>query len=350
MINQIDIQNFQSHKQTTLSLHPGVNVVIGKSDSGKTAIIRALRYLIWNRPSGDAFCSSWGGDTVVTVETDDGNTITHKRIKSVSSYVINDSVFSAFGTGVPQEVQSLLNMSETNLQSQFDLPFLLTDSAGEVAAHFNKMAHIDQIDTSMKLVNSWIRELEQTYKHKKQTLDELDEQMRKYDVLPFLEADLEGLELLEKTVAQYGKQIGNLSQTITSIEHIQDEVEELKGLVELEDEVSDLLSLITNKEKIDEKKDTLKRTIISITSLSEKKEKLNKLVQCEALVDHISSLLQTKKEKEREIQTITDMIDKTNRIKNTIKVISSNTEEKEQLLYLEMPDICPLCDQSIPKQ
>jgi len=55
MIKYLQIQNFQSHKDSLLEFDPGVNVIVGSSDSGKTAVIRALRWLVWNRPSGDAF-------------------------------------------------------------------------------------------------------------------------------------------------------------------------------------------------------------------------------------------------------------------------------------------------------
>jgi len=66
MIKTLSIQNYQSHKDSTLEFDPGVNVIVGSTDSGKTAIIRALRWLIWNRPNGDSFRSTWGGDTKVT--------------------------------------------------------------------------------------------------------------------------------------------------------------------------------------------------------------------------------------------------------------------------------------------
>ena len=61
MIQSLQINNFQSHKYSVMELHKGVNVIIGPSDSGKTTILRALRWLVWNRPSGDAFRSDWGG-------------------------------------------------------------------------------------------------------------------------------------------------------------------------------------------------------------------------------------------------------------------------------------------------
>ena len=73
MIQSVHIQNFQSHKNSTLEFSPGVNIIVGTSDSGKTAIIRALRWVVWNRPSGDSLRSTWGGKTSVEICLDKGS-------------------------------------------------------------------------------------------------------------------------------------------------------------------------------------------------------------------------------------------------------------------------------------
>jgi exonuclease SbcC len=52
MITQLNITNFQSHVKSVLKLSPGINVICGPSDSGKSAIIRGLRWVIENQPTG----------------------------------------------------------------------------------------------------------------------------------------------------------------------------------------------------------------------------------------------------------------------------------------------------------
>ena len=39
MIKSIQLKNFQSHRDTTLRLSPGVNVIVGDPQNGKTAIL-----------------------------------------------------------------------------------------------------------------------------------------------------------------------------------------------------------------------------------------------------------------------------------------------------------------------
>jgi len=88
MIKNIRIINFQSHQNSFLKFDSGVNIIVGESDRGKSAIIRALRWLIWNRPTGDDFRSNWGGDTEVTIEINDEVFITRKKTKSFNGYIV----------------------------------------------------------------------------------------------------------------------------------------------------------------------------------------------------------------------------------------------------------------------
>ena len=46
MIDKIKIENIQSHKNTELNLSNGINVIVGSSNNGKSAILRALYWAI----------------------------------------------------------------------------------------------------------------------------------------------------------------------------------------------------------------------------------------------------------------------------------------------------------------
>ncbi|MEF2143934.1 MAG: AAA family ATPase, partial [Desulfovibrionaceae bacterium] len=45
MIQRIILDDFQAHKHTELALGPGVTVLTGPNNSGKSAIVEALRCL-----------------------------------------------------------------------------------------------------------------------------------------------------------------------------------------------------------------------------------------------------------------------------------------------------------------
>ena len=54
-IKKIILENFQSHKYSVIELNEELNVIVGPSDSGKSAIIRGLKWALYNEPSGDYF-------------------------------------------------------------------------------------------------------------------------------------------------------------------------------------------------------------------------------------------------------------------------------------------------------
>lgn len=159
MIKRIKIQNFQSHIDTELEFSPQVNVIIGKYDSGKSAILRAINWPRTNRPRGDSFLNA-KGSAVVEIETEKGVVYRIKENKSGgavalgniieelvkeptgnihhNSYIIkpqdkNPKLFGAVGSEVPKEVLTILNLQEINVQTQHNTGFLVFDSPNSVA-------------------------------------------------------------------------------------------------------------------------------------------------------------------------------------------------------------------------
>ena len=122
MLNKIKIENFQSHKKTELDLVPGVNVVVGKSNSGKTAILRALKWLVFNRPLGFRFHSEFTDDpTFVSIE-DEINEIGMEKDKNGAIYYVGEQSFEKMGTDIPDLAKEALNLTELNFSDQLNKP------------------------------------------------------------------------------------------------------------------------------------------------------------------------------------------------------------------------------------
>jgi exonuclease SbcC len=276
MIKSLHIQNFQSHQNTELELSNGVNAIVGPSDSGKTAIIRALRWLVWNRPLGDEFRSNWGGNTVVHLDIK-SETISRVKTKKDNCYLIEDCLektenrfdarFDAIKADVPEEVVRALNMNEINLQQQLDAPFLLSDSPGEVGAHFNRIAHLDVIDIGTKNVQSWTRQIEQDIRSGESHLKQQQEELKNYDHLDKLEKEVEVLESLDQQRSSLWQRIGQLQKLIKSIDEIESIIEQSSVLLKGERLIIDTLKLYEQKHEQDEKINQLTRHIRSIKSI-----------------------------------------------------------------------------------
>ncbi len=188
MITKVELKNFQSHAYTVIDLVDGVNVIIGPSDAGKSAVFRAINWVVSNRPLGDAYRSEWGGDTSVTLTTADGRVITRLRTDKQNAYVIDGVTLTAFGSEPPDAVFEALAIDPCNVQSQADPPFLLAASAGEVAAALNRAASIDDIDRAMGGLRRGAAALNRDLTYNRAQRDEYKEQLKAYDHLPATEA------------------------------------------------------------------------------------------------------------------------------------------------------------------
>lgn len=155
MITRLTVQNFQNHGLSILDLSPGVNVISGPSDNGKSAIVRALRWAIENKPLGDSFCKTGTKDTSVTIDMGDVRVERFRNGRN-NGYRMGEEIFLATKGTVPKEIADALDIAPPCLQNQTDPYYLLSLSPGEVARHLSQLADLSEIDTAIRKSNSLI--------------------------------------------------------------------------------------------------------------------------------------------------------------------------------------------------
>lgn len=196
MIKSIRLANFQSHKDTRIEFSPGVNVIVGPSRNGKTAVLRALRWVVENRPSGDEFRSHWAGKepTIVEVGLTDDAKVGRIKGNGVNLYSDGDEghTYAGFGQEVPEPIAETLNLLPINFQYQFDSPFLLFDSPGQAARTLNQIVHLEKIDTTLANVES----------AKRQNAGDIRNQETRIAELEALEASFPDLGAAEDLIAE----------------------------------------------------------------------------------------------------------------------------------------------------
>ena len=107
-ITKVELENFQSHKNSVIEFDRGLNVILGNSDSGKTAIIRAIKWAIYNEPQGLSYIREGESSASVTVYFNTGAILKRYRTKSKNVYYLKKSNgeefnFESFGKDVPKE-------------------------------------------------------------------------------------------------------------------------------------------------------------------------------------------------------------------------------------------------------
>ncbi len=278
MIESLELCNFQSHKKSVLKFAPGVNIIIGPSDSGKTAIIRALRWLVWNRPLGNEIRSNWGGDTNVSITIsnltsfdaiDDSIIIIREKGKENTYELLGVidmgiKLFKAFGNDVPEEIQQALNLNEINLQQQLDSPFLLSKSSGDVAKHFNRVAHLDQIDNGLKNVQGWLRAIEQNINSDSARQTSLEEDLKEFADLDKFETEVEVLERLHSDMITKINQKRELSGLVEDLQDVNEQIAEQTEILKAEPLLNKILGWIDTRDQLLSDQTSLQSEIDSI--------------------------------------------------------------------------------------
>ena len=155
MITRIVIRNFQKYKSYKLKLDRFVTTIVGPSDIGKSAILRALQWVALNKPRGNSFIRAGEEQASVTLRVDK-RTITRTRGKH-NTYTLDQERFAAFGNDVPTEISNLLNLSELNFQGQHDPAFWFSNSPGEVSKQLNQIVDLSVMDTTLAYLKSHLR-------------------------------------------------------------------------------------------------------------------------------------------------------------------------------------------------
>lgn len=202
-IKKLVVDNFQSHEHTEVEFGPGLNVIVGPSDHGKSALVRALRWVFYNEPRGASFIRVGAQLCRVRVEMDDGTVVTRLRSSSgKNQYLLQmpgeeETVFEGFGSDVPVEViqatgiRKILvdehNKAELNLGEQLAGPFLLAENGAVRAKVIGQLGGVHLLDWAQRSVNTDLRRLRDEENRIRERLEHLAEALQAYEHLPELQ-------------------------------------------------------------------------------------------------------------------------------------------------------------------
>lgn len=348
MIQSIKIQNFLSHKNTELDFSPGVNIIVGESDTGKSAIIRALRWVIFNRPVGDSFRSNWGGPTSVTIETSNGTLITRQKEDKSNRYVLQQGqkkpkVFNAIKSEIPEEVTTALCLDEVNILSQFDSHFLLSNSPGEVARHFNKVAHLDKIDSSIAFLSKELREINSDMSSLNEQLQEDVQALEGFINIKSLEKSINKVESLEISRIQKEVDSRDIESILSNVAKIEEEIQQYVHIVKAEKQINKLLEdydLLMSKREQGEDMFVL---IEQYKSLVVDEKRYSKYLKAEADVKEIADKFKSVEILQENVREIKERLLILSILERDIKAMEKDMKQNEILLKENMGDTCPLC-------
>lgn len=316
-LKKIILENFQSHEYSVIDFDQGLNVIVGQSDSGKTAIIRGIKWALYNEPSGDYFIRQ--GETYCSVTLEFSNAVTLKRYrgKSKNYYLLTDEdgieiKYEGFGVGVPEEISEKIgigkisldssDLSGINLGEQLDGAFLLSKKNSVKASAIGRLIGVNLIDDALKVGLTDLRNSKNKKSASESNLKCLKEDLKKYEYLDDLNLRLNKLLLIKnniKSLDEKTKKLMDINLKLNAIKSEKINTEKIlfktQELNKLEYKLDNLNSLIFSYKELYSKNIAFKNISLGISENTNLMKLLAKIQDIDALLFKIDLLRDTHK-------------------------------------------------------
>lgn len=213
LLDSLRIKNFQAHEDFGIAFDAGVTAIVGPTDSGKSSVIRAIRWLATNEPSGEEFVRWGSSGSQVRLKLSSGVSVVRER-GGENIYKLDGKEFRAFGNGVPPEIQSALGLADINFQGQYDSPFWLSSTAGEVARSLNRIVNLEIIDSVLSKLVAGARKSRAEYDSVKERRRQLKDRVEEWQFATDLDKELSELERANEAILEAGSSVNELTDLL----------------------------------------------------------------------------------------------------------------------------------------
>lgn len=318
MLERIDIKNYQSLSDVVIE--PGkFTAIIGQSNCGKSALIRALESMVTNSAVCGAdwsYLPAGSNKTHISI-TLDGHVVEWVKGKNINNYTVDGELLKNVGRGCPEEVTHFLRMSEisidgskflVNFDRQFDLPFLCDASGSMVAKILGEITNVNLLIAANKEANK--------------------EKINKNKLKLIREKDLIELRGEKEQYAQLESKRKFLEVLKVSREKVQNKIKALEALAEIEKNLIMYSQAIKNSViLVNNLKTTLKGLETNLKLLNDKLLAVNvfsdialKLEQLKVFMDKTyDEVAHWRNTENIEINRLFNMVDRYNKLIDIIK-------------------------------
>lgn len=338
MINVLKLKDFQAHARLTIEFDPHVTSIVGPSDVGKSAVIRALRWLTFNRPSGQEFIREGTERSEVTVSCEKHEVMRGKG-KGGNHYVIDGQALGALGTDVPSRVQELLCLTEENFQQQHDRPFWFSETAGEVSRQLNSIVDLGVMDAVQSILATKLRQQRTECEVTRARLAEVQQKKDSLSYVPDLVSAVEVCEGLEAESAAIHTKVLSLGELVQGVTEHQKRAERLARSYS---QGQPALAMAEEYSRLADRRDRLESLLI--TARRERQRAKRVLPDLGPLEKASEDLKATRGVLSRLISLFYEIRDEQKTLNAKQETLVKDSDRLRQMIGKE----CPLCGQRIP--
>jgi exonuclease SbcC len=261
-ITQVKLKNFQDHADTTIDFTNGINLIVGSSDAGKSAILRAINLVFHNNYKRDTYIRHGEKECSVSVKFSDGVEVTRIKGEDVNSYLLTDAEgnihsFPKVGTGIPDEIKKNLGnpplddkKRPISYADQMSSLFLVDLSSSDLPRTLSELTGIQHLQTSAELLSKTARSYDRSIKDKKEKIEKLETELDNYS---YVDKDLERVEGIVEKLKDVNSQIEKSNRArffieqnnkiFTEAKQIKVKLAKEKAFAELKENFDELLLL-----------------------------------------------------------------------------------------------------------
>lgn len=382
----ISISGFQSIEDIDFTVE-GYTALTGPSNSGKSAICRAIEGALFNR-TGDEFVRRGVKSSRVVITTDNGHTIEWVKGSKNNYYKIDGDLYDKVGSDTPQPLKEI-GFSEVVAGNrkfrpqmgtdQFDVLFLVRESGATIAELFSILAKLDLISKAGKECTSDLKSSKSILKTRQGDLVKVERQLVRYENFDVLYGDLHSvqddfnsiktastdIEMYKDMLARRRLLVGELknlkaTKNVTIPEAPPEEevstLAKMRGILSLRGRISKELTALRTVSEIPVPSDPpedLVKTVKLLSSIVDQRYKLTDsieiLVPVKEIVvpevpdyDSVMDLRNLKDRRSKILSEVSELEDNLSRTENQVKVLHQDLES----LMGDLKE-CPLCETPI---
>lgn len=262
-LSRLKVEGWQSHPSTEIVFSPYVTCITGDTDSGKTSLLRALKKIIRDDPSGVEFISTWTDTAVIEAEWSNGVIVRRivvakdskgdRKLERHHYEVVtpdgHTEEYTGFGTTMPDAVKQAIGMPvlevgkyevDMNFSDQHNPYFLVNKADGQLRLKLlSQMCQAEALEDARTEIKTNERRLKSALKLHQQELKDSGEAIKVFSkftlakpLFASVKADLQELSAvlgIVKRAEQYLSYVDSISilaQTLDSTEALLNDVEQ----------------------------------------------------------------------------------------------------------------------------
>lgn len=346
---QVQIKDYQIIKKMSLEFVPGLNVIVGPSNNGKSSILKAIKAATFTIP-GTSPIRFGQSNYTVGIQYNGHIIILQKGLKE-SVYVVDGEKYSKFGQTTPEIVANSLNIKELvlngnkeqlNFWDQMNYPFLLDKTGVEMFRFIVDSGENDKLSDVLKSMVSDRQNLNKTIDMIQGSINAVDLEIDSYKeelekAKPIIEAST-NIILLQQNISK-----------LNLLKDLKDRINNNKAkLIELNNKYNKNLVLYNTMKTITNNINTLSSKIIDLNNYL---LKLNNIKQSkEQINNELKPIIHININEEdiNKIVKLKSILKKHNEISHDLNAAYNNLNDYS--LYLEHNKelkeyfkVCPYC-------